>query len=169
MQVVFCPEEIAAGMSPSRDMAVISITNPGDVAKLRDGWGAVLRVAFADAAYDEQDIRYLGRLWRVSSRGFPEKRHAIAIQEFIGALDPAITRLVVHCGAGQSRSAAVAMYAAKTLEVGLYGDMSRHNRTVLRLLDDPSAFDQLLAEVCPVVAERRSGFARLLDFVRGRQ
>ena len=144
MLVSFCAQEIVVQIVPTHSMAVVSITNPGENAPLKNGWGAVLRVSFADAQYDESTIKSLGNLWSISSLGFINKAHALAIREFLDNLDPSIASLVVHCGAGVSRSAAVAMYAADQYGAALTGDLSKHNTTVLRLLKEPYVFDAIL-------------------------
>ena len=147
MQVMFMCEEAAVKLEPKPGVAMISITNPGDVAPLRPGWCPLLRVALADAGYDESAIASHGRMWPLSSKGFPEKRHALQIHRFLDELPPNIELLVVHCGAGISRSGAVAKYAAER-----YGQPfvpaaeGEPNETLYRLLKDPEAFDKALAK-----------------------
>ncbi|TXT28155.1 MAG: hypothetical protein FD131_3288 [Rhodocyclaceae bacterium] len=143
--VTFHSEQEAVRLLPSPSAAIISITNPGDIAPLRDGWGSILRLAFADASYDERTIASYGRMWRLSSHGFPTKEHALAIRGFLDGIPPHTDSLIVHCGAGVSRSGAVAKYAS-----GLYGlpfppDYNRHNDALYRLLEDPNVFDEVLA------------------------
>jgi len=159
MRVRFCSEQEAVSIIPSQSMALISITNPGDTAPVMDGWGKVLRIAFADATYGEREIKFFDRMWYISSQGFFTKTHAIAIRDFLDTLDQTID-LVVHCGAGQSRSVAVAMYAAEKLGVPLDGDVSRHNVTVLQLLNNPCLFDSIL----PATQESASLWATMKQF-----
>lgn len=157
MIVKFVAEEVAVRMMPSKAMAVISITNPGDHAPLKLGWGAMLRTSFADAQYNEESILFAEKLWPISSKGFMTKAHAITIREFIASLDSSISVLIVHCGAGVSRSAAVAHYAAQHFGTDLDGDMSKLNTTVLRLLTNPCVFDELL----PVPVPKESFFSAI--------
>lgn len=161
MRVRFCSEQEAVTIVPSHSMALISITNPGDIAPVKPGWGKMLRIAFADAAYGDREIKFFEKMWYVSSRGFVTKSHAIAIRDFLDTLDQSTDELVVHCGAGQSRSVAVAMYAANRFGVSLEGDISRHNLTVLQLLQNPSLFDDIL----PAQQEKASLLVSLKRFL----
>jgi predicted protein tyrosine phosphatase len=113
--VVFMAQRAAEQLEPTPDAAIISIANPGERVSLRSGWPLLLSVAFADACYDESTIRSFGRMWELSSRGFPDKAHAQTIRAFIDDLPPEIERLFIHCGAGVSRSAAVARFACERL------------------------------------------------------
>ncbi len=149
MHIQFLPEAAALAIEPAPWRAMISITNPGEAASLRDGWGALLRVQFADASYDETTIHSYGRMWKLSSRGFFDKRQAIIIRGFIIGLSDSISQFYVHCGAGVSRSAAVARYAADYFGVPLEQIHDRLNTTVLALLHDPDRYDAVLAAYQP--------------------
>lgn len=149
LSVCFCGQPEAEEISGYPTGAIVSITNPGEAAALKVGWGAVLRVQFWDSAYDEEDIRRLGPAWERQSSCFPARRHAEEIRRFIEALPPQIEFLVVHCGAGVSRSAAVAKWAAERYGAVLDRDAERCNRTVYALLLDPGRFDAVLSEVRP--------------------
>ena len=142
--VSFCSEASAAQRPPSSDTALISITNPGDIAPLKDGWAAVLRIAFADASYTEKTIESYRRMWHLSSYGFPTKKHALAIRGFLDALPPSATTLLIHCGAGVSRSAAVAKYASARYGLNFEKDYDRYNEALFRLLENPETFDRVL-------------------------
>lgn len=144
-EVSFHCEEEASSLAPSPRAAMISITNPGDAANLREGWGALLRVAFADAVYDVSEIEAYGRMWHLSSFGFPAKEHAVSILAFLDGLPPEITTLRVHCGAGISRSGAVAKFVAERYGLEFPHDYARHNETLYRLLQQPTRFDAVLA------------------------
>lgn len=158
-------EEAAVALQPSPGKAMISITNPGDVAPLRPGWSLLLRVAMADAGYDESTIASHGRMWPLSSKGFPEKRHALQIHRFLDDLPPDIECLVVHCGAGVSRSGAVAKYAAERygqpFESAAGGEP---NETLYRLLKNPEVFDDALVRYAG--HHRSSLLSRLAGFFR---
>lgn len=148
-RIQFLPESAAMAIEPAPERAMVSITNPGGAAQLRDGWGALLRVQFADAAYDEATIHGYGRMWKLSSRGFFDKPKAILLRNFIASLPDSISQLYVHCGAGVSRSAAVAKYAADYFGVPLDQNHDRLNTTVLALLCDPDRYDAVLAVYQP--------------------
>jgi predicted protein tyrosine phosphatase len=145
IQIVFCAEQVAVQIKPDQSMACISITNPGDTTSLQNGWGELLRISFADATYSESAIKFFEGMWAASSKGLFVKKHALAIRAFFDKIDiDSIETLVIHCGAGESRSTAVAMYAAREFGVILEGDTSKHNVTVLALLENPCMFDHLL-------------------------
>ena len=81
---------------------MISITQPGlDEARLQDGFRDVLRLSFHDVGH-----RGAGRL-----RGFG-REDATRIIEWLGKLhdEPSTVEVLVHCEAGRSRSAAVALF-----------------------------------------------------------
>jgi predicted protein tyrosine phosphatase len=144
--VKFCSEPEALRIQPDSSMALISITNPGDLAPVQAGWGAMHRISFADASYDEREIRFFEKMWYQSSQGFFTKQHALPIIDFLDNLDESISQLIIHCGAGQSRSAAVALYAANRYGLKLMGDAKQYNVTVLNLLQNPTLYDAILPE-----------------------
>lgn len=167
MQVKFLSEELAVKIKPDQTMACISITNPGDSAPLQKGWGKLLRISFADAVYNEQDIKFFEGMWALSSMGVATKKHALEIRRFIDGVDETATPLlIVHCGTGVSRSAAVAIYAARTFGVPLEGDPSlnmftSHNTTVLSLLENPYLFDSALPEEPESLMDKVRNFCQL--------
>lgn len=144
--VRFCSEAEAVRLESRRNYALISITNPRDVAPLREGWETILRISFADASYDAATIQSFGRSWKASSLGFPTKAHAHTIRRFLGDLPAHIDTLVVHCGAGVSRSGAVAKYAAGRYGLPFPEEYRQYNDAVYRLLVEPDVFDAALAK-----------------------
>lgn len=91
------------------------------------------------------------------AKGFPSSRHAVTIRAFLAGLEgnPHITDLVVHCHAGQRRSASVAKYACETLgAAGFDPSYEGYNKTVYALLRNPNAFAAnapehgLVARIC---------------------
>jgi predicted protein tyrosine phosphatase len=153
IRVCFMSEAAAIALLPSPTAAMISITEPGRTAPLPapNSWGALLRVEFVDAEYDEPMIRRLrARSIRFDpdSKGFPCARTSHAIRCFLGGLrdHPEITDLMVHCHAGQRRSAAVAQFAAVALDGAMAQQPAQMNRTVYLLLTDP---DRFAAEAAP--------------------
>lgn len=161
--VSFLSQHMAQKLDPLPNSAIISITNPGEKAILKDGWNHLLRVAVADSSYDEQTIAFFGRLWWVSSYGFPVKETAEAIRRFLNALPSTTDTLFVHCGAGVSRSAAVAKYVSERHGLPFPADYDRYNAALYRLLVDPSVFDAALA---PYPPPRPSGLFRLMSAAR---
>lgn len=126
LNIRFLPESDATLIAPPPGWAVISITDRGRApADLKAGWCSVYRISFDDVENDwggrfrcitdaqaHKLVRYLERL----------RRH--------GGLDA----LIVHCFAGASRSAAVAVFAAAYFGVQLSGNTEGLNRGVLRRL-----------------------------------
>ncbi len=145
--VTYISEATATRLQPLPGAAMISITNPGDVAPLQAGWEQILRICVADASYDEFTIKSYGRMWFMSSHGFPTKEHALAIRSFMDRLPPNIETLIIHCGAGISRSGAVAKYAAERFGTHFPEDYDRYNEALYRLLANPEVFDEALSRI----------------------
>ena len=153
-QISFLAEYAAVQVPPRHETAIISITNPGEQAPLQAGWNHLLRIAFADASYDEKTIEFYSRMWKLSSLGFPTKEHALAIRGFIDTLPTHIDSLIVHCGAGVSRSGAVAKYASERFRLPFPANYDRHNEALFRLLKNPEIFDPALGRI----PARKAGF-----------
>jgi predicted protein tyrosine phosphatase len=136
-RVGFCGREQAVDTPGRPDTAVISITNPGTTpASIRPGWGALLRVEFMDYDMDSivspwirADIEQLGKHMTAAQ--------AAEIVAFVRELPEGITELLVHCEAGVSRSAAVALWACGRSGLTYRpADFLCHNRFVFRLLGE---------------------------------
>lgn len=145
-RIRYLSEAACLAETPRPFSAVVSITEPDRDSPLPSGWGAVLHVQFLDAEFDEALLR------RLHSRGTPPKLDAIGmpcrercapILTFLDALEarPEITELLVHCHAGQRRSAAVAKFAAERFSVPFDHDYAGFNTTVYALLQAPDRFD----------------------------
>ncbi len=160
--IYFYSEEQACALVPTAGHAMISITEPGRLANLARGWGRLLRIQFIDGTYDEEMIRANWNMRRLHFNGCVRQSHVTAIHTFLDEADHdhTITSLLVHCQAGQSRSAAIARYAAERYGVNLAQDSSRYNQTVYELLHDPDKYEYLLAE--PKPQARRMNFLKLL-------
>ncbi len=128
--------------------AVISITDPGEPeAKLQFDPKriAILRLAFHDFTEEPEEF---ARLVHAADRpvdleGVPETQwvlpsavHAQAIVGFFRSVAPKIEKLVVHCEAGVSRSAAVGAALAHCLGQtdGQFYSASHPNHRVRRLV-----------------------------------
>lgn len=161
LRVRFVSEAVAMSLPARPDAAMISITEPGRFAPLKNAekWGALLRVQFADAEYDAAMIERLqarGIAFNPDEKGFPSQGVAIEIRAFLDGLkEVELKELVIHCHAGQRRSAAVARYAAETLGGRLVADCDGHNKTVYSLLCEPALYK---------VATRRKWWQRMLFF-----
>lgn len=127
-QVLFLPGNIAERLDPpGNNWALISISCPGDRADIIHTWPSIKRVEFHDIqafrsgytcfSYEQADglISYL---------------ECIVAARFIDTL-------VVHCAAGISRSAAVAMFAQENYSERKYKLLGteKHNKLVKDMLD----------------------------------
>ncbi len=113
---------------PDRPSVAISILSPGRApARLDPGFVAVLREAFLDSLPADRASPESGQF-------SPE--HAQRIVAFIRAWHDREEhyRLLIHCEAGISRSAAVAVFAASECRVALSGYFAFLNPWVLNTL-----------------------------------
>ncbi len=94
--------------------AVISIVSPSDHEadiKVEGGIKKIFRMKFYDVLEDEYQERELPESERPARPLYPaaRKEDMEGLKEFVDSLsDESINLLIVHCGAGMSRSAAVA-------------------------------------------------------------
>jgi len=142
--VKFRPQWWAEQAKPDLNVAVISITSPGDEpAKIQNGFHDVLRVAFDDL-YEETLKETVGDVPDLCPKGpvywhgllLPNYDHAKEIIQFLDEL--VCDHVIVHCHAGVSRSAAVAQfivdhYGAR-LDQGNFCDTACMNKRVYRLM-----------------------------------
>lgn len=138
-------------IEPQLNLAVISITTPGDSpAQIEKGFHSILRLEFDDL-YEENLHEMVGDIPDASLNGYllwhnlrlPDINHAIAIINFLDKLT--CRHVIVHCHAGVSRSAAVAQFVADKYGAVLYGqhedsDTKCLNKRIFRLLN--KAFDK---------------------------
>lgn len=120
----------AIELAPDPETVVISITDPGDIAPLRTGWGSILRLQFHDAV-EEDELRGLEELTMF------DDAHVSQIVEFIEK-NRDRQSFMVHCAAGISRSVAVGMFIRDCIggELRLHAAPSETyaNGRILRLL-----------------------------------
>jgi predicted protein tyrosine phosphatase len=148
MLVRYVSEASALLLTPCANGALVSITEPGREAPLPspDAWGALLRIQFADAEYDNGTIARLqarGKMFDAESKGFPCGRSARALHVFLDdvAGRPGIDELTVHCHAGKRRSAAVAKFASERFSADFDHGYADYNKTVYALLQDPQLYE----------------------------
>lgn len=165
---MYLSEAAALELVPSASCALISITEPKRDAPLADpgGWGALLRVRFADAEYDEQMLEALTlrrKAFSADGKGFPSECTSRAVVAFLMVLRgrSEIDTLYVHCHAGQRRSAAVAKFAARMFGVPFDHGYDCYNKTVYGLLQEPARF----AAFDSPPAARGSVISRLFGFL----
>lgn len=110
------------------DLAIISITTPGQAkTSLKPGWGGVLRLEFADVDDGEH------AMYRAQAAQIIQFAH----QQVLLGRD-----IIVHCDAGISRSAAVALFLGNVFGQPVYCGALRvtqdryslYNRHVMRTL-----------------------------------
>lgn len=106
--------------TPRPDTAIISITGVGEHdARIPEGFNCILRLQFEDL--EEETIHEpLGAIPDADESGkpllwhnlrLPDAHHAKAIIKFLNNLT--CERVIVHCHAGISRSAAVALFISE--------------------------------------------------------
>ncbi len=131
--VLFMPRIAAENLIGDSRSAIISITDPNDSACLKDGWRDVLRLSFNDV-YDGLNTKN-----RHSFVPF-NATMAADIHSFVGRNESHITTLVVHCEAGVSRSAAIALVLAGHYGCELKGGSTSHaNKMIMSILADSLA------------------------------
>lgn len=124
-RIVFVAEKDAIEMLVPSDWLVISIIDPGrKQVDFENCFGKVLRLEFHDVEED------LGRFCAMSSSQASEVVHYL--QE--GKKDHNLSGILIHCYAGVSRSAAVAVFAANFFGTCPEGNSEGRNLGVLRRL-----------------------------------
>lgn len=131
-RVLFLSQARAEAMIPPHAAALLSITDvTAPVARLREGWAAVLRLGFDDV--DPED-----RLFQEFMLGDEEDYvpltpvQAAEIAGFVRDIAGRCSCLVVHCRYGQSRSAAVAKAVCDAYGLRFPRDYELHNPYVYR-------------------------------------
>lgn len=152
--VRFVSQEAARRFKPSRQTVVVSITDSSGASDRPDftGFRDVLPLSFVDVS--EECVGALPGCWPLQpstcehqflsglqGEEVPTLGHAQAIGSFLQKHHASSTRIkvLVHCYAGASRSAAVAKWAAQQFDVPLRDPLKRGTRDanlrVMRLLD----------------------------------
>ena len=132
--VVFVSRETAEKLTPNPTVGMISITDPdakSGLAKLQEGWSAVLRLQFHDVTKPWQGYEPM------------TEGQAKELIDWLEKHEAGFTGVVVHCEHGQSRSAAVAKYLGDRYRLPIFESSVRFaNETVYDLLcgADPSTF-----------------------------
>jgi hypothetical protein len=109
---------------------LISITEPGRLAPIQEGWGSILRIQFHDVTEDS--------LVYAAQEGFVVFSDELAdvILDWLEEHEGTFTDIVVHCAMGVSRSAAVALFISEVYEL-LNFNVKRamcHNKLVYKVL-----------------------------------
>lgn len=119
----FTNQDYAERMTPQDNMAMISIRSPRLEVLLRPGWKHLLILEF-------NDIDKKFHPWKLF-----DKNQAQQVIDFVESLPDEVDSLMVHCEAGISRSAAVALfirdYYAPQLELKYAEFYNKHVRSLL--------------------------------------
>jgi predicted protein tyrosine phosphatase len=124
-QVQFCSRKDAEAMPARRNWAVISITEPVSAfgpAKLQEGWHLVLRLEFHDIDVHEEPYVMMSQ------------EMAKQIVDFARDMAQEVEGILVHCNAGVSRSAAIALWIADEFDLPFNRAYQLHNKHVYKLL-----------------------------------
>lgn len=148
--VTFMNAMAASDLTPDPSNAMISISDApgwGDPGLPQSRFDRLLRIYFVDGHYSGETICDMGRNFKNIYSAYFDRQRAYQIREFLDECDVlGIQNLYVHCTAGRSRSAAVALWASRHHGYALKGDPKHANDMVLDLLSDPHKFDHLLIE-----------------------
>jgi hypothetical protein len=132
--VLVCAKADAEDIPGRADWIAISIRDPGSPpAKLQPGWKAVLCVAFHDK--EDRQLALKTGLWKLFDR--PLARQC---RDFVDKHRTSASGLLVHCGAGASRSPALARAICARLGVRPAQDWPHGNQLVYETM--MSAQDQ---------------------------
>lgn len=132
-KVMFTNRTTAERFPGVADWAVISISEDAE-AKLMDGWYAIHRVYFHDVDSSSSECNEQVVLMN--------DQHAHDIVDFVESVAPHVRRVLVHCKAGISRSAAVAKWVAERYDLPFDHGYALYNRHVYRLLIEAAANDR---------------------------
>lgn len=124
-QVRFFSEEQACSMGGNAFTGMISITGlMSSDAPLGDGWGCVLRLKFDDVEKEWQGYIPMS------------EEQADEILSWLMTNEDLLKAVYVHCAAGESRSAAVAMFIADVYGLPIDPNKAKnYNRHVYALLN----------------------------------
>lgn len=126
--------DFAESFVPEKETIVISIRSPGSTpAKLHPDITQVLRLFFEDSVPKLQKQNMFSPAHAKEVISFLHTHHA----------DSTKYHLLVHCEAGISRSAAVAVFAASECDLSISGKLAFLN---------PHVLTTLVKETCPMYA-----------------
>jgi predicted protein tyrosine phosphatase len=136
--IIHLPQHKAEYITPSENVAMISITDPGTNAYFHYPWkDNLLRIYFEDLCPIE--LEAIGRKDIIRTANFFSDNDAINIKKFIDQLPESIDTLYIHCRQGKSRSSALAKFIGKKINANVINKSiyePNPNPHVLRILDD---------------------------------
>ncbi len=120
--VLFCDQNTAERNIGQPDWAIISITAERVGAGLHPGWLDVLRLEFQDTD-NENDP------------GCFQPYHAWVLNDFVAKVkEKGAVGILVHCYAGEARSASIAKWIAKTNNLPFNDRYQQYNKLVYKVL-----------------------------------
>jgi predicted protein tyrosine phosphatase len=133
-KVYFIPQMNAERIIPDENMVIISVTNPGEFARLHKDWKEILRLEFDDIDnLHSYRIRF-------------NYDHAREILKFLSRNEN-VEEIFVHCLAGISRSSAIAKFIAEKYNINeflrRYENYDLYNKWVYRTLKETDNPDYL--------------------------
>lgn len=116
----------AVVIDPSDCRAMISVSEPGSPAPLKEGWKKILRLEFHDIqeVTDDDELRYTIFTTEMASKTI----------DFIDSIQDSVSHIYVHCYLGVSRSAAIARFIADRYGLPFNREYNLYNKFVNRLL-----------------------------------
>lgn len=147
--VTFLSKREVSAVTPSPDIAVISIA---DLVlyktNFNEGWHSVQHSYFVDDDYTQELLDASGA--EAYEAYFNKDRSEVLRKHIQFLKQVGVKKIIVHCDAGKSRSAAVAIYISESLGIDLYKNgehigrddplLDDHNVMVLGLLENPRLF-----------------------------
>lgn len=147
-RITFHPKYQAEGMTPLCTDALISVREPAEFVRLSDEWGdRVLILEFHD--HDPSFVNELMPEYVWDDQVLFTRDDARAVLNFVASLPEDVDRLYVHCYAGISRSAAIAIALHSFVGLQLPNELcnySLYNRHVYRIMMD-EIFQNQFSEV----------------------
>jgi len=137
MLISFIAKGVAERLEPKDSVAMISIIEPDEEVRLKDGWKHLLSLRFHDVdTKNKLPIITASGVEKITPTVF-DKVMAGQIIDFIKNLPENIRAVTVHCHGGISRSSAVAKFLAEEIyNADFPKDYSLYNRKVYSTLMD---------------------------------
>jgi len=129
-EVFYVGRCVAEKLTPNKDVAIISITE-NDFANLSLDWKYRLNLQFHDIDLPSIKVNLRDRV-KEKYICFNDD-HAKQIMDFLTEVEDKVEKIIVHCHAGISRSAAVAKFIAEKYSLYFNHQYSLYNKSVYRI------------------------------------
>jgi len=117
-KIIFLPKKEAERIIPCSYECIISMRDPGEKVNLHSSWDKCLTIECDDL--DPDELKAIGRSDLAASAQLFTSDHAREILDFVLSLQSKTDTLYVHCKAGVSRSAAVAIFLGTYFDVPVF-------------------------------------------------